>query len=804
MPRLPGPEDLGRRPAPSAGTGIAQYRGSVPGADATGRAVMGFGQTLSAVGDEIWREQQRIDTIKAEEAFNRLRSIQTDLSIGKGGFANLKGGDAVQPTYFPSYMDQFTRATGEITNKLENDNQKELFKRRAAVAGVEFKGNLISHAVRQGDEMARMTAQSTIDTEIANIAANPLDGNKVAFSNLRISDTLNAENRRLGIANDSPDAIKRAKKVQDDALQKRIEALLFDKPLQAEALFRSHQNQITDPALRRQLQNQVREVAISARATIEAQSVIDETRSQVNQKTLFPRETGKASISFDGAVDSLISREGGYNRKDGKSGMPVNFGINQRANPDIDVAKLTKERAKEIYRERYWNAIGGDKLAPATAVVALDAAALQGPGVAKQLIEDSNGDPDIMIQMRRKQLIALATADPEQRPYLEGWLKRLDGLAAQISGMGREAYHPDDPTAQNTSGLPNSRDLAAQLPVMEGKVETRATELYGPDQANPDRMAFAKRMKAEIKAKIADDVQQLNAIQRQAQGTLIDAILGPGIGTDAQNGMVAAGGQNMKPVTSFSQIQADPNLMRAWQMLDPSAKPPLLNLMKKELDTAGSGDVVLFRELFNRVHLEPGDPLKIDYYKQITDPAVADRLSMQQIQTLRLEIDRNETPGGRSVNQMRKVADANVAMYFRTNIMFTAQPERQIAATMRWNEDAAKKIDEYVAQKKDARTLFMLDTPDSIVSQKYLQTYVNSTPAQGLAQEADRVRQTAVEEFMQPGETLVILNPETADDQWKALPPGAPYRDPGGNLRRKASPTQNTGQSVTGVIQRGR
>ena len=100
--------------------------------------------------------------------------------------------------------------------------------------------------------------------------------------------------------------------------------------------------------------------------------------------------------------------------------------------------------------------------------------------------------------------------------------------------------------------------------------------------------------------------------------------------------------------------------------------------------------------------------------------------------------------------------------------------------------------------------MFMLDTPDSIVSQKYLQTYINSTPAQGLAQEAAQVRQRAVDEFLQPGETLTIFNPKTADDQWKALPPNAPYRDPQGNLRRKASDTQNTGQSVTGTIQRGR
>ncbi len=770
---------------------------------------MGFGQTLSAVGDEIWQEQNRLDTIKAEEAFNQLRSIQTDLTIGKGGFVNLKGGDAVQPTYFPSYMDQFSQAAGEITGKLENDHQKEMFKRRAAVAGVEFKGNLLNHAVQQGDEMAKQTAQSTIDTEIANIAANPLDDNKVAFSNVRISEALNAENKRLGIPNDSKIALEQAQKVQDAAWQKRIEALLYDQPLQAEALFNAHQKQITNPVVKLQLQHQVREAALSIRATLEAQSVIDDTRANMNPKTLTQNKTETTPVGFDGAVASLLRREGGYKASDGNSGAPVNFGINQNANPDINVANLTKEQAKEIYRTRYWDAIGGDSLASATAIVALDAAALQGVGVAKQLITDSNGDPDIMIEMRRKQLIAIAAADPAQKPYLEGWLNRLDGLSTQISGMQKAAYHPDDPTAQNTSGLPNSRDLAAQLPIMEGKVEARATELYGSDTANPDRMAFANRMKAEIKAKIADDVQQLNAIQRQAQGTLIDAILGTGAGApNNAGGMLAVSGQQQgkQALTSFSQIQADPNLMRSWQMLDPSVKPALLNLMNKQLDKT-DGDVVLYRELFNRIHLEPGDPLKIDLYKQITNPAVADRLSMQQIQTLRLEIDRDETPGGRSLNQMRKYGDAKAESYFKTHIMFTSQPDRALAATMKWNEDAGKKIDEYVKAGKDVRTLLQLDTPDSLLGPRtkdgklaYLETYVNSTPAQGLAQGAAQARQLATDTFLKPGETLTILDPKTADAQWNALPQNAPFRDPQGNLRRKTSKTQITGQSAAGVI----
>lgn len=329
----------------------------------------------------------------------------------------------------------------------------------------------------------------------------------------------------------------------------------------------------------------------------------------------------------------------------------------------------------------------------------------------------------------------LAQAKPGTPEY-----RAIQAEIAQSPGGGTQqaALRADNPLAQNTSGLPNSRDIAAQLPVLLAQVETSATRLYGADATNPDRAAFVKRMTSELHGKLAAEVQQLNAIQRQAQGTLIDAVTGvrpsgvsPGVsktGTAAPNAMI----------TSFGQIQADPQLMRAWQLMDPQAKLGIERLIEHNLraDAQTKGDEVLFRQLFNRIHLEPGDPQKIDFYRQIIDPTIADRLSIQQIGTLRQEIDRNETPGGRSLNQLRKAADGNVATFFKTNVMFTAQPERQIAATMRWNEDAGKKIDEYVKEGKDVRSLFQLDTKDSIVNPKYLQTYVDSTPAQGLAAQA--------------------------------------------------------------------
>ncbi|MDZ4252889.1 MAG: hypothetical protein U1A72_10015, partial [Sulfuritalea sp.] len=314
------------------------------------------------------------------------------------------------------------------------------------------------------------------------------------------------------------------------------------------------------------------------------------------------------------------------------------------------------------------------------------------------------------------------------------------------------------------------------------QVDERTNQLYGADQTNPDWQAFNRRMKQELRAKVAADVQQLAAIQRQAQGTVIDAILGSRDGGAFQpaSGAMTVGGQMpaKAQITSFSGIQANPDLMRAWQMLDPGVKPALLNLMNRTFD-ATAGDPQLYRSLFNRIHLDPGAPGKIDFYKQIVDPAIADRLNMQQIQSLRAEIDRNETPGGRSINQMRKAADAQASNWFRTtlnsNINFAGQkltnPTTHIDWTMRWNDEVGKKVDAYVAagQPDKVRMMFMPGTPESVIEPAYLQTFVGAprTAAQGLAAAAAGAQPQAAP-IAQP---TTIDTREKLDAWFKTLPP---------------------------------
>ena len=759
MPRLTDPSAT-ERPIPRFIGGSASAQ-PVSGLSAEGGAVMQLGDEMQRA---IQIEQEKVDTTKVEDAWNQYKNAALEATMGEKGVLRRQGADAVNGNILSELTTGLQDRRKKIAEGLGTDEQRQRFLTRADATDLQVKHQTLSHIAEQTNAYATTVFQGSESAARAQVAAMPTDPG--VFAGAR--DTLFAQTEALlrGKGVTDKDEIQRAKdKLNDGLWETRIHALLYSQPMLAEAMLRANEKEIKDPKVKLLLQAQTREAALGVSANLEAKKVVDEVRQAT------PPASGAGT--FQNVVGSLLRREGGFVATDGASGAPANFGINQRANPDIDVKSLTREKAVEIYKKRYWDAIQGDRLPPATALVALDAAALQGTEVARKLLEETNGDPIAMIARRREQLKAIAAKNPKQAENLPGWLARMDGLEAEVKQMGQGGMVKmggQDPVAQNTSGLPSSRDIAAQLPRMLLKVEERANTLYGTDQGNPDRAAFIRRMSNEIQSAVASDVQQLNAIQRQAQGMLIDAVAG--LGGQAAGGIMPTGGAAAAPtkgITSFAQIQADPKLFQAWQMMDPQAKVSIERLMEHNLRANDKGDDAMYRELWNRIHLEPGDPRKIDFYAQIVKPEIADRLSIQQIGQLRLEIDRSETPGGRSIAQMRRSAEAQVGTFFKTHIMFTAQPDRQIAATMRWAEDVGKKVDEYVKQNQQekVRSMFMLDTPESVVSPKYLQTYIDSTPAAGLAAAARAGQAPAVPPAAQPKE---IDTREKLDAWFKTLP----------------------------------
>lgn len=171
--------------------------------------------------------------------------------------------------------------------------------------------------------------------------------------------------------------------------------------------------------------------------------------SRAGQPVSSPAAGGGAG--FDAHIGGVLKREGGFVAKDGDSGAPANYGINQRANPDIDVANLTPERAKELYKTRYWDAIDGDSLPPAAQATVFDAAVNQGVGAAKQMWEQADGDVSKFNALRLQRYRQTRGYDK----YGEVWERRVaeTGGDALRGGDGRDQISAS-PTIEGSAPKP--------------------------------------------------------------------------------------------------------------------------------------------------------------------------------------------------------------------------------------------------------------------------------------------------------------------------------------------------------------
>jgi len=167
---------------------------------------------------------------------------------------------------------------------------------------------------------------------------------------------------------------------------------------------------------------------------------------------------------FDRALRFVLGQEGGYVANDAGAG-PTNFGINSRANPDVDVANLTPQKAAAIYKTRYWDAIGGDSLPSDLALVAFDTAVNQGVGVAKQFLSQSGGDIGKFLELRQSAYERLGQ-NPELADALPTWTRRMGELSTEVAGDGSATAPVAAPGAP--LDLPEGRRLALQVALMRG------------------------------------------------------------------------------------------------------------------------------------------------------------------------------------------------------------------------------------------------------------------------------------------------------------------------------------------------
>jgi len=94
------------------------------------------------------------------------------------------------------------------------------------------------------------------------------------------------------------------------------------------------------------------------------------------------------SEAFEAAVELILKHEGGYVNHPNDPGGETNFGIAKRSYPDLDIAKLSKNDAKRIYKEDFWDKVRGDQMPGGIALMVFDAAVNKGVSRASKFLQE--------------------------------------------------------------------------------------------------------------------------------------------------------------------------------------------------------------------------------------------------------------------------------------------------------------------------------------------------------------------------------------------------------------------------------
>lgn len=211
------------RPTPRVGGGARIQ--PAPVSDAVGRGLQELGRGIELGAEEAYGiqkaeqdriareakvEEERINTLRAEEAFTQLRNRQLDLSVGEqNGFTKIRGAQAVSRPLLKEWGKRFDDAQTEIAGSLANDAQRVKFRQRAGVARLQFDEEILRHLAKEGDTYAKEVFDGTINTEQRNAVARWDSPNDVELSLDRIRAAVQDRAERYNWPTEYRDAVLR-------------------------------------------------------------------------------------------------------------------------------------------------------------------------------------------------------------------------------------------------------------------------------------------------------------------------------------------------------------------------------------------------------------------------------------------------------------------------------------------------------------------------------------------------------------------------------------------------------------------
>lgn len=156
------------------------------------------------------------------------------------------------------------------------------------------------------------------------------------------------------------------------------------------------------------------------------------------------------NVNATGARDGTNMRASGYVNDPNDAGGETKYGIAKNSNPNVDIANLDWETAKEIYFKKYWLGSKCDKLDGRVAVLHFDGAVNHGIGRASKFLQravgvDADGsigpatiaevskfDPidicGLICDQRADYYDKIIENNPSQEKYRGGWMRRISEM----------------------------------------------------------------------------------------------------------------------------------------------------------------------------------------------------------------------------------------------------------------------------------------------------------------------------------------------------------------------------------------
>ncbi len=456
-----------------------------------GQALTGLGNDLSKIAIDT---QQQANQVRVDDAVNQAQAARLALTYDKDlGYANLRGVNALErPDNAPlpdEYAGKLKDRLTAISGSLGNDAQRLAFQLRANDMLTQFQAEVSRHFVAQSNVYRDDTDTATIENRKAMIAAefnNPtaideaINGRVVDIDGVKVLTDKGIKQAVYDMAkrNGKPAewAEMEIRRNVSSAYGSVVIQMMEADPFAAKRFMDAHRDQF-EPKDVLMLQRTLDPVITRRKGEVAGEEIV--------------KGSGPIGTEAGDVIGWIMRNEGGYVADDAGKG-PTNFGINQAANPDVDVAKLKPDQAASIYKKRYWDAIGADQLPPEMRAIAMDAAVNQGVGKAKELLAKADGDAQKLIDLRRAEYKSLVASDPARYGrYEKVWNSRLDELQGAIGTGGT-----------TLSGLLYQADSIAdpeERKVAKATIESRfkqdklaETETYQKTLAQAQETAFAK------------------------------------------------------------------------------------------------------------------------------------------------------------------------------------------------------------------------------------------------------------------------------------------------------------------------